>query len=83
MSKLIIHFKNKHIQWHDIKFNALRDQSRKVCEPQLEKHSLRGLKCIKGTCPSHFPVSPHYLLYLSFIPDLLVLFSFTDIHCSF
>ena len=39
MSKLPINFRNKSIEWHVIKFNALRDQHRKVCEPQLDKHS--------------------------------------------
>lgn len=39
MSKLLIHFRNKSIKWHVIKFNALRDQHGKVCEPQFEKHS--------------------------------------------
>ena len=39
MSKLSINFRNKSIEWHVIKFNALRDRHRKVCEPQLDKHS--------------------------------------------
>ena len=39
MSKLSINFRNKSIEWHVIKFIALRDQHRKVCEPQLDKHS--------------------------------------------
>ena len=39
MCKLPITFRNKSIEWDVIKFNALRDRHRKVCEPQLGKHS--------------------------------------------
>lgn len=54
MSKLIIHFRNKSIEWHVIKSNALRDQQRKVWERQLEKLFENSKMHVVGGCAHLF-----------------------------